>query len=58
MKKMIISNLNLELLSSDELIQIDGGKVPDSTTSFGNDVGYYLGWILSAMGKGASAIQG
>jgi len=51
-------NLNLESLSNDDLIQIEGGKVPDSTTSFGNDVGYYLGWILSALGKGASAIKG
>ncbi|MDQ6477420.1 hypothetical protein [Dyadobacter sp. LHD-138] len=46
---------DLESLAYEEMVSIEGGKLD---RSFGGDVGYVLGWLLSAMGKGASAIQG
>ena len=48
---------DFESLSNDELILTEGGIIL-SSGSFGSDVGYALGWILSAMGKGASKVRG
>lgn len=47
---------DIEELEFDEMIQIEGGKFIEK--SFGEDVGYAIGWLLSALGKGASAIHG
>ena len=47
-------------LTHDELVNLNGGTTEPLTKSstWGQDVGYIVGWLLSAMGKGASAIQG
>lgn len=44
-------------LTSEELISINGGKVTKQT-SFAEDVGTFLGFILGVLGKGASRIHG
>ncbi len=44
-------------LSFDEMLKVNGGYITKDT-SFGYDVGYIVGWLLNAMGKGASAIKG
>jgi len=54
-----ISDLNLVELTSEESIYTIGGKqAPTTDTSSGWDLGYVLGWVLSALGKGASSIHG
>jgi len=46
----------IEDLKEYEMMSIEGGKFLEQ--DFGYDLGYALGWLLSAMGKGASAIHG
>ncbi len=40
-----------------ELVDVRGGHITKDS-SFGHDVGFIIGWVFSAMGKGASAIYG
>ena len=53
--KMINIFDNFKTLTPDELILIEGGSLD---SSFGDDIGYAIGWLISALGKGASKVRG
>lgn len=53
-----MENINIKELIKDEAVEIYGGEEDSNESSFGGDVGFLLGYILSAILKGASAIKG
>lgn len=51
-----LDEYTVSLLTEKEIETLSGGQISPKS-SFGGDVGYIIGWVLSAMDKGASAMQ-